>query len=311
MLVRLIILIISLTCIPAHAEMSLCDNAANNPAHPVMLQVLGSGGPQLSQSRASSSYLVWYQGQARFLIDAGSGSLVRLKQSGANLNDIEQLLISHFHVDHSNDLPALVKLSYFSQRSDDLPIFGPSGNDLMPGTVAFVQSLFGPAGAFAYLNNYLDGTDSYRLIPGDIPTNSQTETSIQTVVETDDYRILATSVHHGPIPALAWRIELGGKVLVFSGDTSGQGDALSNLATGADLLVAHNAVPENANGAALNLHMPPSRIGEIAQAADVKQLVLSHRMDRTLGSETQTLQSIRENYPGPVHFADDLECFLP
>jgi ribonuclease BN (tRNA processing enzyme) len=57
--------------------------------------------------------------------------------------------------------------------------------------------------------------------------------------------------------------------------------------------------------------MPPSVIGHIAQAAKVKQLVLSHRMLRTLGKEDETLGAIRKSYNGPAAFADDLSCFRP
>jgi len=95
---------------------------------------------------------------------------------------------------------------------------------------------------------------------------------------------------------------------VFSGDTNGEG-GLRELAEGADLLVAHNAVPEGAAGAERKLHMPPSVIGEIAEAAQVKRLVLSHRMLRTLGKESQTQAKIAQQYAGPVEFANDLDCF--
>jgi ribonuclease BN (tRNA processing enzyme) len=55
--------------------------------------------------------------------------------------------------------------------------------------------------------------------------------------------------------------------------------------------------------------MPPSVIGKIASAAAVKQLVLSHRMLRTLGRESESLAAIRAYYDGTVTFADDLQCF--
>ena len=35
----------------------------------VALQVLGSGGPELQDKRAQSSYLVWQNGQARVLVE--------------------------------------------------------------------------------------------------------------------------------------------------------------------------------------------------------------------------------------------------
>lgn len=111
------------------------------------------------------------------------------------------------------------------------------------------------------------------------------------------------------MPALGWRIEIGGKAVVFSGDTNGEGDDLVRLAKNADLFIAHNAVPEGATGVERRLHMPPSVIGQIAQQANVKQLVLSHRMLRTLGKETQSLSEIRKSFSGPVTFANDLDCF--
>jgi ribonuclease BN (tRNA processing enzyme) len=55
--------------------------------------------------------------------------------------------------------------------------------------------------------------------------------------------------------------------------------------------------------------MPPSVIGKIARTAAVKQVVLSHRMLRTLGHESESMAAIRASYAGPVVFADDLQCF--
>jgi len=125
------------------------------------------------------------------------------------------------------------------------------------------------------------------------------------------YRITAVPVHHGPIPALAWRVLIGGKTLVFSGDMNNDNDTLTSLAKQADLLVAHHAIPEEAVGVARNLHMPPSVIGQIAAKAGVKQLVLSHRMNRTLGQEVKTTKLIKDHYHGPMVFAEDLQCFKP
>jgi len=55
--------------------------------------------------------------------------------------------------------------------------------------------------------------------------------------------------------------------------------------------------------------MPPSVIGQIAEEAHVKSLVISHRMLRTLGKEEQTTVEIRKKYQGPLAFANDLDCF--
>jgi ribonuclease BN (tRNA processing enzyme) len=276
--------------------------------HGVWLQVLGSGGPEIDDRRASTGYLIWREGKARILIDMGGGSLLRFEQSGARLNDLDVILLSHLHVDHSADLPYLIKASFFSNRERDLPLYGPSGNQVMPGTTEFVRDLFGPQGAFRYLSAYLDGTESYKLIAHDVVATGKAP---QSLLATHDYRITAVPVHHGPIPALAFRVELGGHSIAFSGDMNNDNDTLASLAAGADILVAHHAIAEQSDPVARSLHMPPSVIGEIAGRAKVKQLVLSHRMNRTFGHETETTQLIQAHYHATLSFAEDLMCFKP
>ena len=48
---------------------------------PVTVQILGSGGPAINRERASSSYLLWIDGQAKMLVDIGGGSYLRFGQS--------------------------------------------------------------------------------------------------------------------------------------------------------------------------------------------------------------------------------------
>jgi len=280
--------------------------AATCPGQGLWLQVLGSGGPEIDDGRASSGYLIWKEGRARVLVDMGSGSLARFEQSKALLNELDVILLTHLHVDHSNDLPALIKGSFFTRRDRDLLIFGPTGNHLMPPLTTFINSLFGEEGAFRYLNNYVDGSGRYQLVPGDIDITLPAK---RVVVDTEQFKVSAIPVDHGPIPAIAWRVDIAGRSVVFSGDMSNKKNTLWQLATQADILVAHHAIAEQSNPVARNLHMPPSEIGKIAGRASVKQLVLSHRMKRTIGKESESRAHIRKHYSGPLLFADDLQCF--
>jgi ribonuclease BN (tRNA processing enzyme) len=58
--------------------------------------------PELQDKRASSSYLVWGDGQARVLVDAGGGSALRFGESGAQMSQVDVILfaftsiIAHF-----------------------------------------------------------------------------------------------------------------------------------------------------------------------------------------------------------------------
>ena len=314
MMRHLLIVAVLLAATP-FARAQTCDGAG------VALQVLGSGGPELQTKRASSSYLVWLDGKARVLVDAGGGSALRFGESGAQMADLDVVLFTHLHADHSADLPALIKSSWFEKRERPLPIYGPGGNRLMPSTVTFVRALFdGTRGAYRYLGEFISPLDksSYKLEPHDvrepppkIGAPRRKEPAILPVFSNERVRVQAVMVAHGQLPALAFRIDVGDKTLVFSGDTSGDGNGLPRLAAGADLFVAHNAVAEGATGVERALHMPPSVIGGIAQTAKTKHLVLSHRMLRTLGKEDETLASIRKTYAGTVSFADDLACFRP
>lgn len=287
----------------------------------IQIQVLGSGGPELQTKRASSSYLVWIEGKPRVLIDMGGGAALRFGESGANAIDLDVILLTHLHADHTSDLPALIKSSWFEDRTAALPVYGPAGNKIMPSTVAFVRALFDSTrGAYRYLGGVLSplSKDTFKLEPHDVRlkrgalgTTRKETTVIMPVFTNEQLKIQAAPVHHGPIPALAWRIDAGGKSVVISGDMNGESGNLEQLARDADLLIAHHAIPEDAEGVARRLHMPPSVIGKIAASAAAKQLVLSHRMLRTLGKEEAAHENIKKYYSGPVTFANDLDCFSP
>jgi len=283
---------------------------ADCATHKVKLQILGSGGPEINDHRASSAYLVWVDNKAVVLIDMGGGASLNYELSGADFNDLDVVAFSHFHVDHSADFPVLIKGSYFLSRHRVLPIYGPDGNQIMPSTTEFINRMFSAdGGAFAYLSDFLvPKKNDYWL---NAHTIAMTKDEIQSFQITPSLRLSTIPVHHGPIPALAWRVDTYNCSITFSGDMNNDFHSLEKLAKDTDILVAHNAVPEGATGVARNLHMPPSEIGLIAKKAAVKKLVISHRMIRTLGTEDATERYIRKNYSGELVFANDLDVITP
>ncbi|HIP27906.1 MAG TPA: MBL fold metallo-hydrolase [Sulfurovum sp.] len=77
------------------------------------LQVLGSGGPESGDKRASSGYVIWVDGKSRVLVDFGGGASLRFEEVGAKIEDLDVILLTHLHVDHTADLPALLKSSFY------------------------------------------------------------------------------------------------------------------------------------------------------------------------------------------------------
>lgn len=272
----------------------------------VALQVLGSGGPDLAAKRAGSSYLIWVDGKARVLIDAGGGSALRFGESGAKMSDVDVLLLTDLHADHTSDLPALIQSSMLEERARPLPIFGPAGDRQMPATVALVRALFdGTRGAYRHLGELLSPLDKsqYKLEPRDvreppakIGAPRRTATPVLPVFANERTRVSAMVISQAGTPVLSFRIESGGKIFVVSrGAMTDTG--LAALALGADLLIAQDTITGDN--------------GRLATAAGAKQLVLVHRTPATLGHEDESLAAIRKYYAGTVHFSDDLACFHP
>jgi len=272
-------------------------------ASEVKLHILGSGGPEL-QNSASTSYLLSVDGKAKILIDTGSGSIENFSKIGAKIEDLEAILITHTHIDHINDLSAFIKAGYFTNRSKTLPIFGSFGSSLIPSIKEYLYRLFGKNGAYSYMQDVLSkNSDSFMLKPIVMP-----KSIYKTKIAPNIY-ITSINVNHGIIPALAYRVEIDEKIFVFSGDTTAKSDNLLKIAKDADFFVAHYAIPEFGYDIAAKLHMRPSRIAKIAKDSNVKHLVLSHLMKRSIKAKKESIKIIKKIYSGKVSVASDLLTF--
>ena len=127
------------------------------------VQMLGSGGLDANDARASAGYLLWIDGQARLLVDAGGGIFLRFGEAEAKFESLDAIAITHLHADHVADLAALLKSGFFSDRTRQLPIIGPAGGGAFPGMSEYMRILFDPEhGAYRYLSGYLDGSGGWR-----------------------------------------------------------------------------------------------------------------------------------------------------
>jgi len=280
-----------------------CDN--------VQLQILGSGGPEIYDGLASSSYLVWIDNKARVLIDAGGGSSLNFEKSGADFNDLQAILLSHLHVDHSAALPVYIKGGFFTARSKNLPLFGPTAGGDFPSTEDFVYALFShnQNSVYPYLSDFVEKARSTQFIltaKSINPEVTNPKSKIWSKKLNKQLSISAIKVTHGEIPALAWRVNQGECSITFSGDMNGTSGNLPIIAKNTDILVAHNAISEQAGKMPKYLHMTPSIIGKLAKQAQAKKLVLSHFMYKTASIKEESKRLIRKNYQGKVVMAKDL-----
>ena len=279
------------------------------PSAGAAIQILGSGGPIADDGRASSGYLLWLDGSAIALIDAGGGTFLRFGEAKARFADLEVIALSHFHADHSADLPALLKSGYFSRSARSLTIVGPSAGGPFPGLSGFLESLLHPdSGAFRYLSGYLDGGENLpRLVPEEIARDAHGPVAVPSSLP-DGVALAALAVPHGIVPALAFRFSVGERTVVFGGDQNGTDPAFGDFARNADLLVMHLPIPVGADRIARRLHADPGAVGRIAADAGARRLVLSHFMARSLRGLDANLQEVRRHYKGEIVLAEDLAC---
>jgi len=277
-------------------------------AQGVWVQILGAGGPELDDGQAGASYLVWLDNHARVLVDTAPGSSANFDRAGAKFVDLDAIAFTHLHADHSADFPAYVQGSYFTERDRPLTVLGPTGNDQFPDTKTFVERMIGRQGAYPYLADFLTyrSDNGYKINARNVPATGQRRWSR---FGTEFVRLSAIPVHHGIVPALAWRVEVGDKVIVFSGDFNNEKNVVAKFAENADALVVSHAIPESARGTARDLHATPGQLGLVATQANARMLILGHRMNRTRGRETQSRDAIEKNSQGSLIFANDMECW--
>ncbi|HJL14557.1 MAG TPA: MBL fold metallo-hydrolase [Sandaracinaceae bacterium LLY-WYZ-13_1] len=283
------------------------SNAAACREAGLAVQVLGSGGPILDDERASSGYLVWVGGRARLMVDAGPGTMHRFGRTGARIEDLDALLLTHFHVDHSADVAGFLKTASFGERSAPLPVRGPTGDGPFPDVDGFLAALLAEDGAYHYLGGFSGDGQPFALAPEAVDAGHDATSE---VFANERLRVRAVGVPHGPVPALAYEVTVGDTRIAFMGDQRADTEAYAELVRGVDLLVAHMAIDGETSGPAARLHATPARLGEVAAEAEVGRMVLSHLMRRALDDLDANLEAIRSSYDGPLEVAEDGTCLV-
>jgi ribonuclease BN (tRNA processing enzyme) len=265
---------------------------------------LGTGGSR-PDGRAASCNLILVDGQPRFFVDVGSGAFARLGELRIDIDKVDTIFLTHLHVDHTADLPSMIKARVMLTTSPvHFAIYGPSGANDYPSTSRFMEILFGPGGAWAYLKHFGAPFDweAHDLL------NDLSAAPIRVSESKDGLRVTAVATHHGDAPALAYRVDFNGRSVTFSGDIDPTGlPNLQKLAEKTNLLVFNCAVldPPGSPPELYTRHSPPKRVGELARAARVDRLILTHIPPLVERAEKQVSRSIGAQIDVPMSFAED------
>ncbi|MDX5151673.1 MAG: hypothetical protein R3188_04280 [Acidiferrobacterales bacterium] len=285
--------------------------AAPCPDQGIGVQVLGSGGTQIGDNRASSGFLVRRDGRAIVMVNVGGGAALRFAQSGAQISDLKAILITNVQADSTAALPALVQMSINKHRESPLQVYGPGGYKTIPSTVALIRALFEVSGgAYRELGTVLSPLQNggFKLRPRNINIHFKDDKPLfnknmtrTTVFDQDHLRLSAAPVDRSGVPALAWRIDIDSSSVVFAGKPMGQTDNLLHLARGAGALVI--AIPMG-KGSSIS----PDNIGRLAHEAGVRKLILTNLAAQASGAEKELRERIGKHYKGEIVFVEDLDC---
>lgn len=256
--------------------------------HPARLTVLGSGTSVPLPTRGTSCYLLEL-GDADdtcLLVDLGPGAVQRAAAAGCDPGRLTGVLLTHVHPDHCADLVAL----QFALAGPELPRSrGPLRVWAHP-ELALLNARLRNAWP-RWLDPGPARWDWHSVVPGPVALPGLARAHAHVVA------------HHRS--SLGWRLELpNGFVLAFSGDATEGGDLLA-LARGAQLLVLEAAGPD---AAPIDGHLTPRRAGQVAAAAGVEHLLLTHFYPRTLSEPIEP--RVREAFEGRLTLAHD-GCVLP
>lgn len=331
---RLVFITMALTTL----SVANADNLAQDKVKgPLSVLVLGSGGPIAnSTGRASSGFLIFVEGKPRVIMDMGGGTFKSLAQSGVNIANVEHFLLSHLHLDHTADMSAIIKTVFFhnlsagSQRSAKFKFYGPAANgvdfplgltggksiDQYPGSVEYIDNHYNlSTGMERYLNVFAIAIEAGKFMreATDLPSKF-TSNAITTVFQDPDgLTVKSIAVNHGPVPAVAYRIEYQGHSIVWSGDTTSKTGNMAKIAAGADILIYDTAImaDDPPPGTIFHkLHTAPERMAEVVLAANPKKLVLSHITPVTDPRLDEVKQIVRDGgFMGKIKYAKDLKVF--
>jgi ribonuclease Z len=270
---------------------------------------LGTAGSMPTADRSATALLV-RRGGERLLFDCAEGTQRQLLRSSLGLIDLREVFLTHYHADHYLGLPGMLKTFALRGREVPITIYGP------PGLEQLFTSLRRIFGKLTYEYDLVElrpgdalERDGYRL------TTFPVQHGVSSVgyalveherpgrfdVETAD----ALGVPFGPQRGALQRGEpvtlvdgttvapdqvLGeprpGRTIVIAGDTAPVRSVLE-ASIGADLLVHEATFLEDERGRAEETsHSTAVDAAQIAQAAGVRMLALTHLSPRHFARET-------------------------
>jgi len=284
--------------------------------------LVGTGGPFPNSERVSVSTVVIAGGEF-VLVDTGPGTVRKALLQRLPMGELSAVFLTHFHSDHIADLGEANMYSWVQgNRKDRLEVFGPPGvNKVVEGyALAYEQD---SAYRTAHHGEDVAPAEGSRPIAKTVTIQDPDKAAL--FFDRNGLKAWAFIVDHFPAkPAVGYRFEYKGNVVVISGDTK-QTKTLASHADKADLFICEALdaktiqlaakVASEVNQSSMSrifsditdYHLTPVQAAETAQKAEVKKLVFYHVVPPPTNFilKRRYLKGVTDVYDGDVEVGED------
>lgn len=240
------------------------------------ITILGSANA-VAKADQQNTHLLFETNSRKIMVDCGDHSAASLARAGVEINQITDLILTHFHADHVGSLPLVIMDMWLEKRTAPLTVYG------LDITLEKAKSLL----------DLFDWQKWSNMFPVDFVTVG--ESGASTMIVDDEITVSALPVLH-LIPTIGLRFEFkGGRTVTYSCDTEPCNN-LNTLADKADVLLQEAAGPGKG-------HTSPEQAGEIASRCGVNKLILIHYEVRK--GKQVLLSEAQAKFSGKVSVAED------
>ncbi|HJH30935.1 MAG TPA: MBL fold metallo-hydrolase [Methanosarcinaceae archaeon] len=243
---------------------------------------LGTGVAIPQPDRVQSGTIIEIDSKP-IMFDCGGGVLNRIFESSYEHTDIDTIVLSHLHLDHVADVLCLIKANWLCDKTD-VTIYGPKG------TQEWITNLLG---IYGYMQGKVD-INITEVADGEMFTPDGVNCEIT----------CASGVHS--VPSLGYRIESGGAIVVYSGDTE-PCSSIMGICRDVDVLIHECSFPI---GFEVTNHTTPDMLAaymvEHGLKNAVDRLYLTHLYPHMRGHEDESVEYLCKYFRVGAWVASDL-----